>query len=188
MALLSDIEKPQGGGGGGSIWVPVIALGGLGIAGYFGYKAWDKKREEESIDKANKSALTHELNRKRTEQRIEKIEQSGYVKGINSFGKNVNVNLFTHVKEAINEFYIPLTDKYGITKYIRKAVKSINQAKVKNAFFSMPVESVAKFAKIYNLYTGKTFVTDAQQLEPALYQQIKVIFEVANKKFPNSFK
>lgn len=187
MALLSDIEKPQSTGS-GSIWLPILGIGGVGVLGYFGYKAWDKKREEQAIDKAQKSALTHELNRKRTEQRIEKIEQSGYVKGINSFGKNVNVNLFTQVKEAINEFYIPLTDKYGITKYIRKSAKNINETKVKNAFFNMPVSSVAKFAKIYNLYTGKTFVTDAQQLSPALYQQIKVIFEIANRKFPQSFK
>lgn len=185
--MLSDVNTPQQSGSGG-ILVPILVIAGIGTAGYFGYKIYDKKREEEAIEKANKSALTHELNRKRTEQRIEKIEQSGYVKGVNSFGKNVNVNLFTQVKEAINEFYIPLTDKYGITKYIRKAVKNINETKVKNAFFNMPVSSVAKFAKIYNLYTGKTFVTDAQQLSPALYQQIKVIFEIANRKFPQSFK
>lgn len=169
------------GNGSTGVVLPIVAVAGLGVLGYFGYKAWDKKREEAAIESANANSLKHELSIKKTMQKINETEtKKGYVSGFNSFGKNVTVNIFTQVKEAIKQFYASYTDKYGITKYIPK--ETVNQVAVKNAFFDTPVMSVELFAKLYNIYTTKSFIDDAQKLSPNLYAQIKAIFTVAHNQ------
>jgi|GEM_PF-6587933 len=171
----------KSGGSAGAV-LPLLAVAGLGVVGFFGYKAWDKKSTEAAIEKANANSLQHDLSIKKTMQKINETEtQKGYVSGVNSFGKKVTVNIFTQVKETIKEFYTIYTDKYGLNKYIPKIKDDINQANVKNSFFDTPVLSVELFAKVYNIYTGKNFIDDAQKLSPNLYAQIKAIFEVAHK-------
>lgn len=181
-AAASPVIVERGGSSGGVV-VPIIAIAGVGVLGIFGYKAWDKKREEAAIESANANALKSELSIKKTMQKINDTEtKKGFVSGVNSFGKKVTINIFTQVKEAIKQFYTPYTDKYGITKYISKPIAQINQSAVKNAFFDTPVMSVELFAKVYNIYTTKSFIDDAQKLSPNLYAQIKAIFTVAHNQ------
>lgn len=176
----------RGGGSGGGLIVPLLIVAGVGTVGYFGYKAWDKKREEKAIDEANKNALQSELDIKKRNEAIHKIEtgKKAFVSGKNSFGKQITVNIITQVKEAIDGFYIKMEDKYGTAKYVIKSKENINQKKIKQAFFSVPVKNVSDFAKIFNIYTSKSFIEESQKLAPELYSHIKIIFDVANKKFP----
>lgn len=170
-------------GGSTGVVVPIIAIGGLGVLGYFGYKAWDKKSTEAAISEANANSLKHDLSIKKTMQKINETEtQKGFVSGVNSFGKKVTINIFTQVKETISQFYVVYTDKYGLNKYVPISKENINQSAVKNSFFDVPVLHVQLFAKVYNIYTGKSFIDDAQKLSPNLYAQIKAIFGVANKQ------
>lgn len=177
------IEKS--GGGSGGVILPLIVLGVVGAGGYFGYKAWDKKREEKAIEKANEETLKHKLNIKKTDIKIANAERDTYVKGKNAFGKTVNVNLSAQVKEALNGFYTPFTDKYGTTRYNVKPKNQIDEPKIKSAIFNMPLNGIAKFDKWYSNYLsagkGGSFLNDAQKLSPALYKQIKVIYEVSKK-------
>lgn len=173
------IVKSSGGGG---VILPLVAVAGVGVLGYFGYKAYDKKREEKAINEANEKSLQHDLNIIKTKKNIDKIESKAFVTGVNSFSKKVTVNITTQVKEAINQFYFSTVDKNGITKYAKKAIKNVDQNKVREAFFNTPVLSVKHFASLYNIYTGKSFIDDAQKLNKPLYYQIKAIFEVAHKK------
>lgn len=173
-------------GGSGGVLVPILGVGAVAVIGYFGYKAWDKKREEKAIDEANANALKSELSIKKRNEAINKIEtgKKSFVSGKNSYGKQITVNLITQVKEAIDGFFIKTIDQYGTAKYTARSKENINQAKIKNAFFSMPVKNVYDFQKIFNIYTSKSFIEESQKLEPSLYSHIKVIFDVANKKFP----
>lgn len=175
----------RGGGSGGAL-VPILGIGAIAVVGFFGYKAWDKKREEKAIDEANKNALQSELDIKKRNEAIHKIEtgKKAFVSGKNSFGKQITVNIITQVKEAIDGFYIKMEDKYGTAKYVIKSKENINQKKIKQAFFSVPVKNVSDFAKIFNIYTSKSFIEESQKLAPDLYSHIKIIFDVANKKFP----
>lgn len=190
MALLSDIEKPQSGGG-GNIWVPIIALGGLGVAGYFGYQAWDKYRADKAIKQSNENALKSTLDLKKRQENINKIETTkGFFSGVtaNSPKKSVTVNIFDQTKKLISEFYTKLTDKNGLDLYIKKPVDSINQANVRSIYFNTPLNSIARLNKIYNIYTSKSFKEDSLKLKPNLIAEIEAINKVSQQKFPSSYK
>lgn len=190
MALLSDIEKPQSSGG-GNIWVPVIALGGLGVAGYFGYQAWDKYRSDKAITQSNENALKSTLDLKKRQENISKIETTkGFFSGVtaNSPKKAVTVNMFDQTKKLIGEFYIKLTDKNGLDLYIKKPNDKINQSVVRSIYFNTPLNQIARLNKLYNIYTSKSFKEDKLKLKPNLIAELDAIDKVSYQKFPSSYK
>ena len=173
------------------IVLPIIALGGLGVASYFIYQAWKTKHSDAETEKANQDIIKSQLNIKKTDTKIATAENKMFVKGVNAYGKNTEVNLSAQVKEAVNAFYIILTDKYGTAKYIRRSPGTVDENRVKQSFFNTPVIATQKFIKLFQAYTGKSFVTECEkqsaETSSALYKSIKAIIEVAHKKYPQTF-
>lgn len=184
--MISDVPTPTKTGGG--IILPILGIAAVGVVGYFGFDYLDKERQRKAIDEATNNARKSELDLKKTKERIQKIESKAFVSGINGYGKQATVNIITQAKELINQFYNPVTDQYGITKYFKKSIANVNQTAVRDSVFKTPLKELRKLASIYNIYTGKNFLDDAQQLKPNLYTEIKTLYEVAYKKFPESFK
>lgn len=163
--------------------MPLIALGLTGIALWKGidwFKDWQSQKETE---KAQASALKHELNIKRTQERINAIERKAIVSGVNANKKTVTVNIINQANEIINSFFVVLTDKHGTKKYILKADKNINAFKIKSAIFSTPLKSIGTLQQVYSIYTGRNLLNDCQKLPPNTYTEIKTVFEFAAKKY-----
>lgn len=191
MRLLSEIEHPQSSSNTPGWLIPALGIGGVFTLGYFGYQAWDKVRADKATKEATEGALKSTLDLKKRQEAINKIETTkGFVTGVtaNNPTKNTTVNIFDQAKKLINEFYIKLTDKNGLDRYIRKADKNINQANIKSVYYNTPLNSIAKLNKIYNIYTSKSFKEDSQKLNANLQAQIEAINNVAFKKFPSTFK
>lgn len=184
--MLSDINKTQQSGS-GSVLTPILGIGALAVASYFGYKIYDKKREEQAINKAQAESLAHTLNIKKTNARIGAIENKAFVKGINSNKKNVTVNITDQAKKLVNQFYSKTTDKNGLDHYSKKSASNINEATVRGAIFETPLNSIAKLYKLYNIYTGENLKTDSLKLSQNLQAEIQAINNVAYKNFPQTF-
>lgn len=165
---------------------PLMLLLGLGMAGVAVWKGADiieAIRSGKETEKSRTRTREHELNIRRTQERIRKIEARAYVSGINSYKKTVTVNVINLAKEIIKGFYLVVTDSAGVTRYHRKADKNIEAAKIKAAIFSTPLNGINMLQKVYSIYTGKSLLEDCQRLPLNDYAQIKAIFTVAFQKF-----
>lgn len=163
--------------------MPLITLGLTGIAIWKGVdwiKEWQSRK---ATEEAQKSTLKHELNIKRTQQKIAEIERKAYRTGINANKKTVSVNVVNEVQKIINGFFVVLTDSNGIKKYILKDAKSINAAQIKDAVFNTPLNSIDLLQKLYNIYTGRNFLSDTNKLPYGVAKQIETVLNVAQQKY-----
>lgn len=189
--MLSEIKTTQSKSPYSGVLLPVLGIGAIFGAGYFGYKVWDKKREEKAIKEANESILKSTLSLKKRQENINRIESTkGFFSGVtaNSPTKPVTVNMFDQAKNLIAEFYIKLTDKNGLDHYIKKSIDKVNQANVKSIYRNTPLNNINRLNKLYNIYTSKSFKEDSLKLSPNIQAEITAINNVAFKKFPDSFK
>jgi hypothetical protein len=183
---LAEVKTPQGDSNKMGIVLPLVGLAGLGIAGYFIYKAWDKKREEGAIKNANKETLSHTLNIQKTKEKLQKVEAGAYLKGVtaNSPKKEQSVNIITQVKSLINQFFIKRTDKYGKDTYTPRGKDDINETIVHNIFFNTPFKFLPLLSKTYTIYTASNLNEDINKLSPKLRESIKSLYDLSYKKFP----
>lgn len=188
MRCLSDINKTNQPSEKMGLALPLIGLGGFGVAAYFVYQAWDKKRATEIIEKANANSLKHELNLKKTNAKIAQIENRAFVTGKNSRGKVVTINISDAAKTLINQFYNRLTDQYGLEKFIKKNPKDISSKIVTETILTTPLNNIAKLYKIYNIYTGQNFKTDVFKLDSVAQSMIKTVDQAAYKYYPKTFE
>lgn len=161
----------------------IISLGLAGIAIWKGINYFKEKQSQKEIEKAQAGSLKHELNLKRTQQKIAEIERRAIVSGMNSYKKNVSVNIINQAKEIINSLFLVLTDKNGNVKYHPRPSNQINVTNVRHAVFSTPLKSIGLLQKVYNIYTGRNLLTDAQKLPLKTYTEIKTIFTLAQQKY-----
>lgn len=182
--MLSTVTTPQTQTESKSGYImPLVTLGLTGIAIWKGIdwlKEWQSRKETE---KAQQSTLKHELSLKRTQERIAEIERKAYVKGVNANKKIVTVNIINQAQEIINGFFVVLTDKNGIKKYILKSQNNISASQIKNAIFNTPLQSIGLLQKVYNIYTGRNLLNDCQKLPANTYTEIKTVFSFAQKKY-----
>lgn len=166
-----------------SFVMPLIALGLTGLAVWKGIDWLKDWQSQKATEQAQQSTLKHELNLKRTKERIAEIERKAYVKGVNANKKTVSVNIINQAQEIINAFFVVLTDKNGTKKYILKAEKNIPASQIKNAIFNTPLNSIALLQKVYNIYTDRNLLNDCQKLPPNIYTEIKTVFSFAAQKY-----
>lgn len=163
--------------------VPLVSVAAIGIGLWKGFAWLQDYQSRKATEEAQKNILKHDLSIKRTHERIAEIERKAYVTGVNSNKKTVTVNIINQTQEIINGFFVVLTDKNGIKKYILKAEKNISASQIRNAIFNTPIKSIGLLQKVYNIYTGRNLLNDCQKLPPNTYTEIKTIFAFAQKKY-----
>lgn len=169
-------------------------VGGLALAGAMLGGTWlvlkymGKKDSDKATKEANEKALAYQVSTQATKQRIAKIEQTGaWRSGINGYKKNVTVNVITEAKDAIRSMY-SVSEMKGITKYAPKSKSNIKAGEFVNSVFSIPLNALATFSKVYTIYTGQNVLDDASKLDYQNYANIKALFSASKKNFPDTWK
>lgn len=173
----------MGGNAIGGVAIGLTALGGTWLV----LNYLKKKDSGKETKEAQEKSLGYTVSQQKTKERIAQIEQNAWRTGINGYAKNVSVNVITEAKDAIRAMYTVTTYR-GNNKYEKKTKSNIKAGDFINSVFSVPISSLATFAKVYTIYTGASVLDDASMLDNVNYAKIKTLFKVSRDKFPNTWK
>jgi len=167
--------------------MPLVLTAGGGFAIWQLFKYLDKDRAEKSTKESQEKALGYTVSTQKTKERIAGIENNAWRTGINGYAKKVTVNVITEEKDAVRSMYT-ISEMKGITKYAPKSKSNIKAGDFVNAVFSVPLNALAVFSKVYTIYTSANVLDDASKLDNTNYAKIKTLFKVSRDKFPATWK